>query len=266
MSIFCLKICALLAMTLDHLGVYLPDIFPVGVRWIGRIAGPIFLFCFASSLHYTSSRVKLLIRIYCASAVVSIVNLILIYSVGNDKYIISNIFPVFFVIGMFVYLWEREYTKKKYKYFAVAGFYILQSVFGLICLLPFIEKLMKNQDVNLITSKMLNFTGLLPNYMTCESGFQWVILGLLLYAFWDTKKKQVIVISVYSALLLLLNFVTGFTLHNIFYVNYEWMQFIAIFFLIKYNGTKGKGLKKLFYIYYPVHIWILYLIACTNVL
>jgi hypothetical protein len=44
--------------------------------------------------------------------------------------------------------------------------------------------------------------------------------------------------------------------------NIQWMQVFALPFILMYNGKRGPNIKKFFYIFYPVHIWILFLISC----
>ncbi|MCI9480727.1 MAG: conjugal transfer protein TraX, partial [Oscillibacter sp.] len=46
MSIFALKITAAVLMLLDHIGFYFQAA-PVWLRWLGRGAYPLFLFCMA---------------------------------------------------------------------------------------------------------------------------------------------------------------------------------------------------------------------------
>ena len=65
MDIFKLKLIALLAMILDHIAYFFPNI-PMALifHWIGRIAAPIFIFGVVNSMQYTSSKVKYLCRLY----------------------------------------------------------------------------------------------------------------------------------------------------------------------------------------------------------
>ncbi|MGD9474073.1 MAG: TraX family protein [Eubacteriaceae bacterium] len=50
-------------------------------------------------------------------------------------------------------------------------------------------------------------------------------------------------------------------LHAIFFINYQWMMIVALPLMLLYNGEKGRGLKYLFYLFYPLHITILFLIG-----
>lgn len=52
-----LKIVALIAMVLDHIGLFILGM-PVQLRWIGRISAPIFLFTFVWSIDYTHDKKK----------------------------------------------------------------------------------------------------------------------------------------------------------------------------------------------------------------
>lgn len=261
MTVSILKIIAIIAMTLDHIAYYIPEVFPIQLRWIGRLAGPIYVFCFTESIRYTSNRKKLLLRIYIASIITSIINLILIYCVKNDRYLIGNVFPTFFLIGSFVYLWEREYASKIKKVFTIISFYMIQNIVGGIILALFFKNYIYNIDINMTTSKMLAIAGILPNYLTCESGTVWVLMGILLYVFNKSKTKQAIVIIIFSVCMLLLNFLIGFSIENVFYLNYEWMAVFSLIPILLYNGKKGKSHKYFFYIYYSVHMWILYLLG-----
>ncbi|MCM1577202.1 MAG: conjugal transfer protein TraX [Ruminococcus sp.] len=66
MTTTALKILALIFMTVDHIGSHIPGM-PIWLRWIGRLASPIFFFCAAESTVKTSSRRQYLKRLYRAS-------------------------------------------------------------------------------------------------------------------------------------------------------------------------------------------------------
>lgn len=42
------------------------------------------------------------------------------------------------------------------------------------------------------------------------------------------------------------------------YQNYQWMMIGALPFMLTYNKKSGKRLKYFFYVFYPLHIIILY--------
>ena len=46
-----------------------------------------------------------------------------------------------------------------------------------------------------------------------------------------------------------------------FTLAYEWLSVFAVFFMLLYNGQRGRGLKRLFYIFYPAHVYLLYALS-----
>ena len=62
LSAYHLKLIALAAMVIDHAGaLLLPQAYPL--RWIGRIAFPLYAFLAAESCRYTRSRERYLLRL-----------------------------------------------------------------------------------------------------------------------------------------------------------------------------------------------------------
>jgi len=45
---------------------------------------------------------------------------------------------------------------------------------------------------------------------------------------------------------------------SILFDNCQWMMIFALPFVLNYNGQKGRGFKKLFYMLYPIHIIMLW--------
>ena len=71
-----LKLTALIFMTADHIGRFIPGA-PFFLRITGRIAAPVFLFCSMWSFDLTSDRKKYMTRIYLFSLVTGGMNFVL---------------------------------------------------------------------------------------------------------------------------------------------------------------------------------------------
>ena len=91
---------------------------------------------------------------------------------------------------------------------------------------------------------------MIPNLFTVEGGIFTVLLGLIFYIFRTNRKIQFLV-------LIILSFLAFYTNRT----GVQWMMVFAIIPLYFYNGEKGRGDKNFFYIFYPVHIYILYIVA-----
>lgn len=91
---------------------------------------------------------------------------------------------------------------------------------------------------------------MIPNLFTIEGGIFMVLLGLIFYIFRTNRKIQFLV-------LIILSFLAFYTNRT----GVQWMMVFAIIPLYFYNGEKGRGDKNFFYIFYPVHIYILYIVA-----
>ena len=91
---------------------------------------------------------------------------------------------------------------------------------------------------------------LVPSVIMVEGGFVMVILGLLFYIFRTNRMAQIIVLAVISVIAHLFD-PTGV----------QWMMILLRFLCVFYNGKRGSGNKNFFYIFYPAHIYLLWILA-----
>lgn len=54
---------------------------------------------------------------------------------------------------------------------------------------------------------------------------------------------------------------TGFNVSAMFTTNFQWLMFLAVIPIYFYNGQLGRSMKGFFYAFYPLHIWLLYILA-----
>lgn len=81
-----------------------------------------------------------------------------------------------------------------------------------------------------------------------------VIIGMLFYIFRKWRWVQVGILALFS----LITFLMNNTEHG---YHIQRMMIFAAIPMMLYNGKKGKGRKWLFYVFYPAHIFLLYIIA-----
>lgn len=280
MSIFCLKIIATVCMLLDHIAYFFPDM-PIQFHWLGRLSAPIFVFCVVNSMEYTHSQHKYMLRLYIFSIVVAIFQIF--------SYIELNIIRTLFTISLLIYIFEKRFTDIRKCKKMIVTYILYQIITCIICELLIIYST-PNANENFF---VYLFPTLLGNILGMEGGLIWVFVGLLFYFFKKNRSKLAISYTlmvilyevclathyVYSVIfrigyipligynleeLLLFVFaaIIGFdpisSGGNIFFEQYQWMIIFSLPLILCYNQKKGLKIKYGFYVFYILHIFILW--------
>lgn len=251
MSGTALKLIALALMLIDHTAQFIPGM-PIWMHWIGRLSAPLFMFCMGWGFYYTRDRKKYLIRMYLFGVFMGICDVVLSNTVANPgKNITNNIFTMLLLVGVIIWIAESYKTDSKKGNRLILVFLLLQAVSIGLCFLTFWYGLTENMYVLI--------TAILPNVLFCEGSYVFVVFGVLMYFNRHTKARLSVIYVIFSLTFLLS--ADGFSVQNLIYNNYQWMMIALLPLMLIYNGKKGKGLKYLFYVFYPVHIIVLFLIG-----
>lgn len=249
-----LKLIAAGLMLIDHIHqMFAAAGAPLWMTMLGRPVFPLFLFAAAESFHYTRSKKKYLQRLLVASWAMTLFTLVLQRIVPNENVVLmNNAFSTFFVAGLYMLFWDwfKEGVQKKSPGKIAKA--VLCCFIPILCALPiyFVALLSFNQHIPASTIQLLSAIALLiPNILTVEGGFSLVVLGLVFYIFREHRIIQILC-------LLLLSFVVGIAGGRI-----QCLMALAAIGMAMYNGERGKGMKNFFYLFYPVHLGLLYLIS-----
>lgn len=238
-----LKIIACVSMLCDHMGYLLfPQAF--WLRWIGRLALPLFAFFIGEGCRYTHDRKKYALQITVLAAVCQAAYFIEELATGGRLTASSgcwyfNILFTFALACLACFLWLdgaafllQGETKKAARKFAWLALYLA----GLAAFTWFAWRQRKYAGWSLYV-----------DYGLCG-----VLLPFSTVLF---DKKAYKLVSFSAALLLYCGVFCA-------ELPYVWFSLLSIPLLACYNGQGGsKKLKYLFYIFYPAHLAVLYLLA-----
>ena len=105
---------------------------------------------------------------------------------------------------------------------------------------------------------------LLPNLVFCEGSLDVVILGLLLYFTRKNRRWLSVGYLFYCGLQLFSSLTGALEVGNwswLWLRAYQWMMAGSLPLMLCYNGERGRGGGKFFYLFYPAHIWILFVLS-----
>ncbi len=227
---FDLKMIALVTMLIDHIGaVFFHEI--VILRIIGRISFPLFAFLLAEGFFHTKDRKKYLYRVLIFALISEIPFDMAFY----DSYFYldhTNVLFTFFISLLFLYIIDEK------------------KVFANECPLNFLHKTM--WQVALIFA--FAFLVVLRTDYSVEGLF----MILAFYYLRDNLKWKLIIVSLINIAMGCLGwYYLGFSLLAIS----QMFAVLSIFFILMYNGEKGRSMKYLFYVFYPAHLLILGIIV-----
>lgn len=250
---FQLKIIGLFFMIFDHISEFFSftEAIPLAFKWVGRIVAPIFIFMTVEGYTHTRSKKKYMLRLYIASVLMNIGNYLIpnYFQRTDDFALMNNIFATLFMIT--VYLCIIDFITKGIKEKS-----IMRIFFGsLLFLLPIALSIFF--VVNMENLIYLIFV--IPSPLFVEGGPIFVGIGVIMYLLRGDKKKLLIA---YIAICVAIMFTGEISIHSLLFNNYQWMMIFATPLLYLYNGKKGKGMKYLFYVFYPAHIYVFYIISC----
>ena len=250
MSIFSLKCIALYLMVLDHIGIYFESYMPYGLylllRILGRSSYPLFLFCMTQGYRHTRSRKKYLLRLYLGSLFMTgfIIFVDTAFPTDGFGYGYHNIFLSLFLVGLLISTIETFGDDKKKGMIMAGCIFILQILFHMV---PTLIPVLRNYSGDTIT-------GIVPNLALNEYGLLFIILGLVMYFLWDRKDMFTIVYLLFC----IAQYSDELFSDESFGFPTQWFMVLALPFMLRYNGERGRSFKYFFYIFYPAHTFLLF--------
>lgn len=234
MTSFILKLIAMFTMLVDHTGdAWIKHISPMNL--IGRIAFPIFAFQISEGYLHTKNLKKYFLRLFLF-ALISQFPFMLFYSIYTNGFTLNIFFTLF--VGLFtIFLYDK----------------IIHSTLILF----------KHRKINMFFKQILGFCivtslGTLAQICQFDYGFFGITIIFLFYLFRDNKLAMTL--SFITACILKYGIPYILYGFNIWYIGLTVFTILPILFICLYNKKQGKKVKYLLYFFYPVHLFILYLL------
>jgi hypothetical protein len=253
MNVTTIKIIAIVLMVCDHIHqMFAPVGAPIWLTWLGRPVFVLFLFAAADSWYYTKNRKKYLLRLLYGSWAVTILSELAGMAFPNENVVLmNNAFTTFFVTVLYMLSFDTLVNgirnRKALKIIGAIALFLAP----ILVAIPFLTAVNVDFSSPLVKRIVFTLPLLIPNIIFIEGGVGMVLMGLLFYIFRKWRWAQIAVLAALS----ILAFIVSKGAAN------QWLMVFAALPMALYNGKKGRGMKYFFYIFYPAHIYILYIIA-----
>lgn len=267
-----LKMIALVLMVMDHVHYFFEftGVVPEWFSMAARLSAPLFLFCTVEGFAHTHDRRRYFLRIWAIAAAMGTVEFFMIYAHalrrGDDFYPANAIFQQFMLLCI---LWQGIDWLRQRRFARGLAAVLLPlawpfMVAGMLSLLPQIKQspLASTVVAWVITAPLPLWTAI------TDGGWYYFFGGIILYALYSHKRLRLIVWAVFTLLTefalvwLQARSFPDFTFSQMFTTYYEWFAVFAVVPMALYNGQRGSGHKRLFYWFYPAHIYLLYGASC----
>lgn len=226
MSSFVLKLVACICMFLDHFGdAFFGEI--TFLNYIGRFSFTIFTFQIVQGYIHTHDVKKYITRLSIFALISQIPYMYFYHIVFNKLFVVNVIFTLLF--GLFVILIYDKYNK-------------FVGVCSLLSL------------------------GILAEVFNFDYGFYGVFIIFAFYVL-RNKKAYMVIVFILSAIIKYYSIILkyGIPFSYLFLGNKTSMCMyftcLSIVPILFYNGKQGKNVKYLFYIFYPIHLFVLAFMA-----
>lgn len=260
-----LKWIALVLMVLDHIHYmfaytgWVPEWFSMA----GRLSAPLFLFCLAEGFAHTHDRRKYFIKVYLIHLLMSGLLFLMmtgLVPVRPDGFYPMNGMMTSFSILMVVFqgmdwLGERRWGPGLAAVILPLAWPVLASM--LMGMAPALQ----------MPLSVLGYTFLPMWNSNPDAGIGTILTGILLYGFRKNRRVQAGVFAGFTVLyyflypLLVFSQSPEFHWTMMFTTAYEWYGALAALLMLCYNGERGRGPKRFFYVFYPAHVYILYALS-----
>ncbi|RXZ77445.1 conjugal transfer protein TraX [Paenibacillaceae bacterium] len=231
LNAFQLKIIALIVMLMDHLYFSFPEVFPVWIHPLSRFVAPLFAYLMVEGFFHTRNKFKYNLRLFGFAVFMQIGNLVLNGAFASEQVRLYN--NIFMTLAAGLVIISLLELSKKW-----AGIRRIGLIAGALLLIP---------------------VGLLFT----EGGMIQIPFILIIYFFRSSMNKKMIGYALLSIGLFIISYVPYETVSEtvqMLMVNSDFLFITVIPFLLVYNGERGLSnnfSKYLFYVFYPLHLWIL---------
>ena len=220
MSAFIFKIIAMITMFLDHLGYAINDGHFSYFNYIGRIAFPIFAFQISEGYIHTQNLKKYFLRLFLFAFISQIPYMIFTSIIPDYGFGLNILFTLFLGLTS-IFI----YDKCKYK------------------------------SIGILASVII---GLIAQYSCCDYGIYGIAIIMIFYIFKNNYINASISFLIATSIRYIISIIKNG--YDIRYIYLLVCTCISTILLSLYNGKKGKNTKYLLYIFYPVHLLVIYAI------